>query len=80
MYAIRSYYGFQVLAAFVNGLLLLALCTFIVIEAFGRLRAPEPMLAGPALAVASVGLIVNLTPHAGDNRTWIGRSARNNFV
>ncbi len=55
-----GYHRFQVLAAFVNGLLLLALCTFIVIEAFGRLRAPEPMLAGPALAVASVGLIVNL--------------------
>lgn len=55
-----GYHRFQVLAAFVNGLLLLGLCTFIVIEAFGRLRNPEEMLAGPALAIACVGLVVNL--------------------
>ncbi len=55
-----GYHRFQVLAAFVNGLLLLGLCVFIVIEAIGRLRAPEAMLAGPALAIACVGLVVNL--------------------
>ncbi|NJN52143.1 MAG: cation diffusion facilitator family transporter [Gammaproteobacteria bacterium] len=55
-----GYHRFQVLAAFVNGLLLLALCTFIAIEAVGRLQQPEPMIAGPALAIACIGLIVNL--------------------
>jgi cobalt-zinc-cadmium efflux system protein len=55
-----GYHRFQVLAAFVNGLLLLGLCTFIVIEAVQRLQTPQPMIAGPALAVACVGLIVNL--------------------
>jgi cobalt-zinc-cadmium efflux system protein len=55
-----GYHRFQVLAAFVNGLALLALCGWIIIEAIGRLGAPQSMLAAPALAVAGVGLIVNL--------------------
>jgi cobalt-zinc-cadmium efflux system protein len=55
-----GYHRFQVLAAFVNGLSLLALCTWIVIQAVVRLGAPQPMIAGPALAVAVGGLIVNL--------------------
>lgn len=55
-----GYHRFQVLAAFVNGLTLVALCGWIVIEAIARLRTPQPMLAQPALAIAAVGLIVNL--------------------
>jgi len=55
-----GYHRFQVLAAFVNGLSLLALCTWIVIEAISRLGTPQPMVAGPALVVAVIGLIVNL--------------------
>lgn len=55
-----GYHRFQVLAAFVNGLSLLALCTWITIEAVVRLGTPQPMIAGPALAVAIGGLIVNL--------------------
>jgi cobalt-zinc-cadmium efflux system protein len=55
-----GYHRFQVLAAFVNGLTLLALCGWIIVEAIGRLGTPQPMLAGPALAVAGLGLIVNL--------------------
>jgi cobalt-zinc-cadmium efflux system protein len=55
-----GYHRFQVLAAFINALALLGLCVWIVIEAFSRLSQPEPMLAGPALAVAAVGFIVNL--------------------
>jgi len=55
-----GYHRFQVLAAFVNGLSLLALCTWIVIQAVVRLGAPQPMIAGPALAVAIGGLVVNL--------------------
>lgn len=55
-----GYHRFQVLAAFVNGLTLLALCGWIVVEAVARIGTPQPILAGPALAVAGLGLIVNL--------------------
>ena len=55
-----GYHRFQVLAAFVNGLALLALCAWIVYEAVGRLRAPEAILPLPVLAVALVGLVVNI--------------------
>jgi cobalt-zinc-cadmium efflux system protein len=55
-----GYHRFQVLAAFVNGLTLVALCGWITIEAVGRLADPPPVLAAPAIAVAAIGLIVNL--------------------
>jgi cobalt-zinc-cadmium efflux system protein len=55
-----GYHRAQVLAAFVNGLSLLALCAWIVIQAIVRIGAPQPMVAGPALAVAIGGLVVNL--------------------
>ena len=55
-----GYHRFQVLAAFVNGLSLLALCAWIVVRAVGRIGAPEPMLASPVLVIAGLGLIVNL--------------------
>jgi cobalt-zinc-cadmium efflux system protein len=58
-----GYHRFQVLAAFVNGLSLLALCGWIVVEAIGRLSDPQPVLAGPALAVAGLGLIINLVAY-----------------
>jgi cobalt-zinc-cadmium efflux system protein len=59
----RHTYGFhrwQVLVALANGLTLLVVAYFICREAVGRLREPEPILAGPMLAVAAVGLLVNL--------------------
>jgi cobalt-zinc-cadmium efflux system protein len=55
-----GYHRWQVLAAFVNGLLLIVLSVAIVLEAVERLGTPAPMIAGPALAVACVGLVVNL--------------------
>jgi cobalt-zinc-cadmium efflux system protein len=55
-----GYHRFQVLAAFVNGLSLLALCAWITIQAVVRIGTPQPMIAGPALAVAIGGLVVNL--------------------
>ena len=55
-----GYHRFQVLAAFINGLTLLALTIWIVVEAYERLATPQTMIPLPALAVASVGLIVNL--------------------
>jgi cobalt-zinc-cadmium efflux system protein len=67
-----GYHRWQVLAAFVNGLTLLGLVCWILIEALERLRHPELMLPLPALIVATLGLIVNLIAyrwlhHAEDN-------------
>ena len=56
-------YGFhrvRVLAAMANGASLLLLVVWIAWEAVGRLRAPSEVLAGPMLAVAGIGLVVNL--------------------
>ncbi len=55
-----GYHRMQVLAAFINGLTLLALVAWIAFEAIGRLNNPEPLLPLPALAVAVVGLAVNI--------------------
>ena len=56
-----GYHRFQVLAAFVNGVALVAVVGWIVIEAVRRLFAPIEVLAGPMLAIALLGLGVNLT-------------------
>jgi cobalt-zinc-cadmium efflux system protein len=59
----RHTYGFhrlQVLAALANGATLLLVAVGIFREALERLREPASVLAGPMLAVAVVGLIINL--------------------
>jgi len=59
----RHTYGFhrlQVLAALANGATLLLVALEIFREAWNRLRHPVPVLAGPMLVVAVVGLVVNL--------------------
>ncbi len=60
--ALRTYgYGrARVLAAFVNGIALFAIAAWIVIEAAQRLAQPAPVMAGPMLAVAAAGLVVNV--------------------
>jgi cobalt-zinc-cadmium efflux system protein len=50
----------QVLAAFVNSLLLLAIVVAIVVEALQRLMAPHPINAPLALGVAGAGVAINL--------------------
>ena len=55
-----GYHRFQVLAAFVNGLTLVALIAWITIEAVLRLLSPEAMDPEPTLLVATLGFIVNL--------------------
>jgi len=66
-------YGYdriEVLAAFVNGLTLIVLAGWIVVEGISRLANPREVLAGPMLAVAVVGLFVNMASfailHGGD--------------
>lgn len=54
-----GYHRFQVLAALANGLTLLVLSLWIVIEAFERLDAPEAIIPLPALLIGVIGLIIN---------------------
>lgn len=72
----RRTFGLQrteILAALFNGVTLLALSAFIVYEAVPRLFHPEPIQSGIMMAVAFVGLVVNvagfflLRPHSEKN-------------
>ena len=56
-------FGFQraeILAALFNGIVLVALAIWIFVEAFGRFEDPPEVRAGWVLAVAVIGLAVNL--------------------
>ena len=56
-------YGYlrtEILAASVNAVVLLLLTIYILYEAYKRFLSPPEILSGPMLAVAAVGLIVNL--------------------
>jgi cobalt-zinc-cadmium efflux system protein len=56
-------YGFhrmQVLAALTNGAMLFLIAFEILREAWNRFQNPEPVLAGPMLVIAIIGLAVNL--------------------
>ena len=55
-----GYHRFQVLAAFLNGITLVALVIWIAFEAVSRLFNPESMIPIPALIVATIGFIVNV--------------------
>lgn len=59
-----GYQRFQVLAAFVNGLTLLAIGVGIVIAAIQRLHSPVEVMAGPMLVIAVLGLVINLVVFA----------------
>lgn len=55
-----GYLRFEVLAGFVNAVTLFAIVGWIVYEAWERFQQPAPILAGPMLAVAVAGLLVNV--------------------
>ena len=68
-------YGFgrmRVLAAFTNGLALLALSVWIMVEGVQRLADPQPVIGGIMLWVAIGGLIMNILAfailHGGDSK------------
>jgi len=65
-----GYQRFQILAAFVNGLSLLLIVGWILVEAVRRMIEPSGILGGTMLAVAAAGLVVNLVAfivlHGGD--------------
>jgi len=54
-------YRVEILAAFVNGIGLLAFSIWIMVEAVERLLAPKAVLGAEMTIVAVVGLLVNLT-------------------
>ena len=55
-----GYLRLEILAAFVNGAMLLLLSIWIMVEAILRFRAPEPISGGLMLIVAVLGLLVNV--------------------
>jgi cobalt-zinc-cadmium efflux system protein len=65
-----GYHRFQVLAAFVNGLALVAIVGWIAFEAISRLFEPVEVLGGLMLVIALTGLAVNIGAfvvlHGGD--------------
>ena len=65
-----GYHRFQILAAFVNGLSLLFIVGWILVEAVDRFLAPTEVLGKTMLVVAAAGLVVNLIAfavlHGGD--------------
>jgi cobalt-zinc-cadmium efflux system protein len=55
-----GYLRLEILAALVNGAVLLGVAAWVVLEAVRRLRDPTPVESGLFLAIAATGLVVNL--------------------
>lgn len=55
-----GYARFEVLAGLLNAVTLFAIVGWILYEAWQRLQAPHVVLAGPMMAVAIAGLLVNI--------------------
>jgi cobalt-zinc-cadmium efflux system protein len=74
-----GYQRFQILAAFVNGLSLLAVVGWILFEAISRFMNPIEILGETMLVVAAAGLLVNLicfaVLHSGDQENLNIRGA-----
>src|SRR3546814_18370866 len=57
-------YRLEILAAFVNALLLFGVAIYVLVEAVNRLRGDPEVLGLPMLVVAVLALIVTLVPFA----------------
>jgi cobalt-zinc-cadmium efflux system protein len=57
-------YRLEILAALANAVLLAGVAVYVIVESIQRIARPEPILAGPMLAVASAGLVVNVVGYA----------------
>lgn len=55
-----GYHRMQVLAALFNGATLFLIAFEILREAWDRFQDPQPVLAGPMLIIAVIGLVINL--------------------
>ncbi len=71
-----GYYRLEVLAALANGVLLLVMTAWIVVEAVERLTHPQAVRALPMLIVAVLGLAVNLIVFVMLRRTRGGLNVR----
>jgi cobalt-zinc-cadmium efflux system protein len=78
----RLTYGFdrvKTLVAYTNGIAVFGIGAWIVIEAFHRLNEPSPVLGGPMLVIAGIGLVVNIAAflvlHGGDRESLNMRGA-----
>ena len=74
-----GYQRFQILAAFVNGLSLLVIVGWILVEAMQRILQPSPVMGQTMLIVAAAGLLVNVIVffvlHGGDQENLNMRGA-----
>ena len=59
-----GYHRFPVLVAYTNGVFLVIVVAWIFFEAVDRIMNPAPILAGPMLVVAVLGLLVNIAAFA----------------
>lgn len=55
-----GYYRMEILSALLNGVMLLVITIFILMEAWERLRTPATVELGPMAIVAAIGLVANL--------------------
>ena len=55
-----GYYRAEILAALANAFILAGVSLYILLEAYERFRSPSPVASGAMLAVATIGLAVNL--------------------
>ncbi|MEN8149407.1 MAG: cation diffusion facilitator family transporter, partial [Planctomycetota bacterium] len=55
-----GYHRAEILVALTNGVAVIVLAVFIVVEAIERLGAPPEVRSGPMLVVATIGLLVNV--------------------
>jgi cobalt-zinc-cadmium efflux system protein len=83
----RRTYGYhraEILAALTNGLVLLGVAGFILVEAWHRLQSPHVVESLPVLVVAAAGLAVNLVSalllHAGARSSLNVRGAYNEVL
>lgn len=79
-----GYHRVEILAALTNALVLAAVAGYILAEAWERFRAPQPVASVPVLAVAAVGLVVNLVGagllHRGSRASLNVRGAYNEVL
>jgi cobalt-zinc-cadmium efflux system protein len=78
----RMTYGFdrlKILIAYTNGLTVIGIALWIVVEALQRLIQPAPVLGAPMLAIAAIGLLLNIAVlfvlHGGDRTSLNLRGA-----
>ena len=64
-----GYHRAEILAALANAIVLFFISGYILFEAWQRFREPQPVESGPMLAVAAIGLVVNMLG------AWLLRSA-----